>query len=222
MILQNISLQREDRLVFSGLNLCLKAHRTGLVGLNGSGKTSLLRLLQGLDQPEQGSILERRNTGLIFQSPDQQLLFPTVMEELCFGQLQRGRIQAELEEKAKALALTYGAQHLVRRPTHELSLGEKQLVCILSVLMDEPETLLFDEPFASLDARTTQHLLGLIKTLPHQIIMASHNLTLLEDFEEVIWLDAGRVVMQGPAFDVLRAFREFLTQPVKPESPDHA
>lgn len=222
MILQNITLQREDRPVFKDLNLRLTARKTGLVGLNGSGKTSLLRLLQGLDRPEQGSILERKSTGLIFQSPDQQLLFPTVMEELCFGQLQRGGIQAELEEKARALAMTYGAQHLVRRPTHELSLGEKQLVCILSVLMDEPETLLFDEPFASLDARTTQHLLRLIKTLPHQIIMASHNLTLLEDFEEVVWLDAGRVVMQGPPFDVLRSFRELLSQPVEPESPGHA
>ena len=222
MILQNITLQREDRLVFKDLNLRLAAHRTGLVGLNGSGKTSLLRLLQGLDLAEQGRILEQKSTGLIFQSPDQQLLFPTVMEELCFGQLQRGGVQAELEEKARALALTYGAQHLVRRPTHELSLGEKQLVCILSVLMDEPETLLFDEPFASLDARTTQQLVRLINTLPQQLVMASHNLTLLEDFQEVVWLDAGQVVMQGNPADVLQAFREFLSQPDAPGAPDHA
>ena len=80
--------------------------------------------------------------------------------------------------------------------------------------MDDPETLLFDEPFASLDARTTQRLSKLMMTLPQKMIVASHNLTLLEDFDEVVWLDAGKVVQQGKPKDVLSAFRSFLVQPV--------
>jgi biotin transport system ATP-binding protein len=214
MLVENITLRREDRLIFDGLTVGFTAHRTGLVGLNGSGKSSLLRLIQGLDSPEKGSLQDCGRTGLIFQSPDQQLLFPTVMEELCFGQLQRGASEAALKIKANDLALAHGAQQLIKRPTHELSLGEKQLVCILAVLMDDPETLLFDEPFASLDARTTQRLSKLMMTLPQKMIVASHNLTLLEDFDEVIWLDAGKVVQQGKPKDVLSAFRSFLVQPV--------
>jgi biotin transport system ATP-binding protein len=213
MVLNEITLRRDDRLVFDSLSLELKAARTGLVGLNGSGKSSLLRLIQGLDSPEKGSLQDCGRTGLIFQSPDQQLLFPTVMEELCFGQLQRGASEAALKTKANDLALAHGAEQLIKRPTHELSLGEKQLVCILAVLMDDPETLLFDEPFASLDARTTQRLCKLITTLPQKMIVASHNLALLEDFDEVVWLDAGKVMQQGKPKDVLSTFRSFLVQP---------
>ena len=156
MILQNITLRRNDQLVFQDLSLRLTAHRTGLVGLNGSGKTSLLRLLMRLEEPEQGRLENTKPVGLVFQSPNQQILFPTVMEEFCFGQLERGKEPRQVEAWAKALASAHGAEHLLKRSTHECSEGEKQLVCILAVLMDEPQVLLFDEPFASLDARVTR------------------------------------------------------------------
>jgi biotin transport system ATP-binding protein len=209
MILQNITLRRNDQLVFQNLDLRLIAHRTGLVGLNGSGKTSLLRLLMRLEEPEQGRLENTKPVGLVFQSPNQQILFPTVMEELCFGQLERGKEPGQVEAKAKALASAHGAEHLLKRSTHECSEGEKQLVCILAVLMDEPQVLLFDEPFASLDARATRAMMAVIKTLPQQVVMASHNLELLSDFDELIWMDAGQVKMQGPVKQVREAFEAF-------------
>ena len=190
MILQNITLRRNDQLLFQNLDLRLTAHRTGLVGLNGSGKTSLLRLLMSLEEPEQGRLENTKPVGLVFQSPNQQILFPTVMEEFCFGQLERGKEPRQVEAWAKALASEHGAEHLLKRSTHECSEGEKQLVCILAVLMDEPQVLLFDEPFASLDARATRAMMAVIKTLPQQVVMASHNLELLSDFDELIWMDA--------------------------------
>ena len=209
MILQNITLRRNDQLVFQNLDLRLIAHRTGLVGLNGSGKTSLLRLLMGLEEPEQGRLENTKPVGLVFQSPNQQILFPTVMEELCFGQLERGKEPRQVEARAKALASAHGAEHLLKRSTHECSEGEKQLVCILAVLMDEPQVLLFDEPFASLDARATRAMMAVIKTLPQQVVMASHNLDLLHDFNELIWMDGGQVKMQGPVQQVREAFEAF-------------
>jgi len=209
MILQNITLRRNDQLVFQNLDLRLIAHRTGLVGLNGSGKTSLLRLLMRLEEPEQGRLENTKPVGLVFQSPNQQILFPTVMEELCFGQLERGKEPRQVEARAKALASEHGAKHLLKRSTHECSEGEKQLVCILAVLMDEPQVLLFDEPFASLDARATRAMMAVIKTLPQQVVMASHNLDLLHDFNELIWMDAGQVKMQGPVKQVREAFEAF-------------
>ncbi len=209
MILQNITLRRNDQLVFQDLSLRLTAHRTGLVGLNGSGKTSLLRLLMGLEEPEQGLLQNEKPVGLVFQSPNQQILFPTVMEELCFGQLERGKEPKQVEAKAKALASAHGAEHLLKRSTHECSEGEKQLVCILAVLMDEPQVLLFDEPFASLDARATRAMMRFIEKLPQQVVMASHNLELLSDFDELIWMDGGQVRMQGPVQQVREAFEAF-------------
>ena len=209
MVLHDVHLRRGERLVFNGLSLAIDAHRTGLVGLNGSGKTSLLRLLMGLEEPEQGLLQNEKPVGLVFQSPNQQILFPTVMEELCFGQLERGKEPKQVEAKAKALASAHGAEHLLKRSTHECSEGEKQLVCILAVLMDEPQVLLFDEPFASLDARATRAMMAVIKTLPQQVVMASHNLELLSDFDELIWMDAGQVKMQGPVKQVREAFEAF-------------
>ena len=209
MILQNITLRRNDQLVFQDLSLRLTAHRTGLVGLNGSGKTSLLRLLMRLEEPEQGSLQNNKPVGLVFQSPNQQILFPTVMEELCFGQIERGREPEQVEAKAKALASAHGAEHLLKRSTHECSEGEKQFVCILAVLMDEPQVLLFDEPFASLDARATLAMMRLVEKLPQQVVMASHNLDLLHDFDELIWMDGGQVRMQGPVQQVREAFEAF-------------
>ena len=209
MVLHDVFLRRGDRLVFNGLSLTLQAHRTGLVGLNGSGKTSLLRLLMGLEALEQGRLQNNKPVGLVFQSPNQQILFPTVVEELCFGQLERGQDPTQVEAKAKVLASAHGAEHLLKRSTHECSEGEKQLVCILAVLMDEPQVLLFDEPFASLDARATRAMMRLIEKLPQQVVMASHNLDLLHDFDELIWMDAGQVRMQGPVQPVREAFKAF-------------
>ena len=209
MILQNITLRRNDQLVFQNLDLRLTAHRTGLVGLNGSGKTSLLRLLIRLEEPEQGRLENTKPVGLVFQSPNQQILFPTVMEELCFGQLERGKEPRQVEARAKALASEHGAEHLLKRSTHECSEGEKQLVCILAVLMDEAQVLLFDEPFASLDARATRATMRLIEKLPQQVVMASHNLELLSHFDELIWMDGGQVKMQGPVQQVREAFEAF-------------
>ena len=209
MILQNITLRRNDQLLFQNLDLRLTAHRTGLVGLNGSGKTSLLRLLMRLEEPEQGRLENTKPVGLVFQSPNQQILFPTVMEEFCFGQLERGKESRQVEAWAKALASEHGAEHLLKRSTHECSEGEKQLVCILAVLMDEPQVLLFDEPFASLDARVTRAMMRLIEKLPQQVVMASHNLELLSHFDELIWMDGGQVKMQGPVKQVREAFEVF-------------
>ena len=170
-----------------------------------------------LDVPEKGGLSGVGRMGLVFQSPNQQILFPTVMEELCFGQIERGEDPKQVEAKAKVLASAHGAEYLLRRSTHECSEGEKQLVCILAVLMDEPEALLFDEPFASLDARATRTMMTLIEGLPQQVVMASHNLDLLKSFDEVIWMDEGQVKQQGPYQEVREAFEMFLNnEPMQP------
>lgn len=188
----------------SCLSLSSSAHRLGLIGPNGAGKSTLLKTLQGLIAPSAGSFDIGGRPGFLFQNPDHQLLFPTVMEELCFGPQHRG--ETMVERRAKALAEAHGASELLSMATHTLSEGQKQLVCLLAVLMDAPDVLLLDEPFTSLDHRHTRSLLQTVMSLPQRVIMATHRLDLLKDFDEVIWLDQGSLRLQGPPEHVIEAY----------------
>jgi biotin transport system ATP-binding protein len=222
--LRGITLWRADRPVFQDLSLKISGHRVGLIGSNGAGKSSLLRLLQGLLLPESGTISftpkgsgeiraigsdrsQAPRCGLVFQNPDHQILFPTVMEELCFGQLQRGAEKQNAEQNIRLIAQRYGSTDLLDLATHALSEGQKQRLCILSVLADGPELLLLDEPFASLDRRATSAMLAMLATIPQPIIMASHMLELFEDFDELVWMEEGAIRLQGRPHEVAAAYR---------------
>ena len=206
MELHDISLTRGDRLIFQGLSLRLSQGRIGLIGPNGSGKSSLLRLLKGLLAPFSGSVRRPDRVGFVFQNPDHQLLFPTVLEELCFGRTERGEPPDQAKLYAKELLAQHGYSFLEEKATHELSDGQKQLLCIFSVLADGADVILFDEPCASLDLVTTNAISKLIGSLSQQVVLATHDLRLLENFERVIWLDNGAVQMDAPASQVLPAY----------------
>jgi biotin transport system ATP-binding protein len=154
-----------------------------------------------------GEALASARFGLVFQNPDHQILFPTVMEELCFGRIEQGLPLARAQSEARSLARAHGAEELIGLATHELSEGQKQRVCILSVLADQPDFLLLDEPCASLDRATTRQIMAWLTTLPQPVLMASHSLELLDQFDEVIWLENGAVVAQGPPTSVIPAYK---------------
>ena len=204
MRIVNLRLAREDRLVFEALSLHSKAHRIGLVGPSGAGKSSLLLALQGLISPTKGTLELAGRPGLLFQNPDHQLLFPTVLEELCFGALHRGCSNAKAQ--AQSIATAHGMGHLLDLPTHELSEGQKQMVCLLAVLMDEPDVLLLDEPCSGLDHRLSAQVMRTLHQLPQRLIIATHRLELLNGFEEAIWIESGAVYMQGFADRVVKDY----------------
>ena len=206
MELWGISLTRDGTPVFRDLCLSLAEHRIGLIGPNGSGKSSLLRLIKGLLSPDYGRVDCDSPVGFVFQNAEHQLLFPTVMEELCFGLLERG----VSEQQAKAAALEclhrYGFEHLAQKATHELSDGQKQIICILSVLVDGADVLLFDESLASLDRPTKTTVMQMLNHLPQRVIMATHDVELLYHFDRVIWLESGQVRMDSAPDQVISAY----------------
>jgi biotin transport system ATP-binding protein len=209
MELKHIWARVGDREVFQDLSLSSSARHIGLVGRNGAGKSSLLRLLQGLLTPQRGSIQVERPVGLVFQNPDHQILFPTVLEELTFGLTEREVPPDAAKEQAVAIARLHNAQDLVELATHELSAGQKTLVCILAVLLDQPKTLLLDESFANLDLVTARRMTALIQSLEARVIFSTHQLHLLERFDEVIWLDQGTVRFQGKPREVIDAYQNW-------------
>ncbi|MFY0663167.1 MAG: energy-coupling factor ABC transporter ATP-binding protein [Natronospirillum sp.] len=217
--LTGVTLQREGKTVLHDISITLTESRIGLVGHNGSGKSSLVRLLNGLLQADAGTLSvhgadpcqgpERMSAhvGFIFQNPDHQLIFPTVLEELAFGLRNQGHKQAQAELLSTDLLDRYGRGEWAQRPVHSLSDGQKQLVCIFAVLLLQPKLLILDEPFSALDLPTRYQLLDLLATLPQQVIMISHELDTLAEFDRVLWLDQGQVRQDGTPDMVLADYQ---------------
>jgi len=219
--IENMAFAREGRSIFASFSLDLREQRIGLIGNNGSGKSTLLRLIHGLLLPDEGSVTthgletraERKTlpklSGFLFQNPDRQIIFPTVGEELAFTLLQRGVSPAEAETRVLGVLRQYGREDWLKTPVATLSDGQKQLICLLALLIGEPKLLLLDEPFSSLDIPTRLILQEMIAKLPQQVIMTSHHLSLLSGFERIIWLDKGRLRADGSPDEVLPAYRAF-------------
>ncbi|WGS18120.1 MULTISPECIES: ABC transporter ATP-binding protein [unclassified Bradyrhizobium] len=218
-VFDQVSLGRGGNRIFDGLSLDLRERRIGLVGDNGSGKSTLLRLANGLLSPQRGEVVVngRRTTqagrelhldvGFVFQNPDHQIIFPTVGEEVAFGLIESGQTAAQARQAASDLLADHGCAGWIDRAIHDLSEGQKQLVCILAILATEPRILLLDEPFSSLDLPTRLSLSARLARLPQQIVMASHDLDLLRDFDRVIWLEKGQVRADGTPSQVLPDYR---------------
>jgi biotin transport system ATP-binding protein len=220
VILENVSLSRGGQSVFHDLSLSAGERRLGLIGPNGAGKSSLLRLIHGLTQPDHGSVRtlgldvvkERKQipsrVGFLFQNPDRQIIFPTVGEEIAFTFEGKGLPKREAMGEASAWLARFGREHWYKRAVHELSEGQKHLVCLIAVLALEPSLILLDEPFASLDLKTRLHFARRLEALPQAIIMASHDMEFLETFERILWIEDGRIRADGRPAEILAAYKE--------------
>lgn len=218
--LEAVTLVRGSQRVFEGLTLDLQEMRIGLVGDNGAGKSSLFRLISGLDQPQEGRVVvhgcdtqaDRRqlskHVGLMFQNPDDQIIFPTVAEELAFSLTARGETRQAARQQARDFLAWRGLEAWAGRAVSELSQGQRQQVCLLALQISEPATLLLDEPFASLDLLSQARLAAQLEASDHQILVSTHLLEHVYDFERVLWLDQGRVRGDGPGREVCEAYAD--------------
>ncbi len=224
IILHAACVTLEGKRVLSDLTLTLTESRIGIIGRNGSGKTTLLRLLAGLISPASGTVRlggidpakDRKamlsRLGILFQNPDHQILFPTVAEELAFGLHQQGVDRATAATRVEALLQSEGRSAWAKAPTHSLSQGQRHYLCLLSVLLMEPQTILLDEPFAGLDIPTQLRLTRRLAALPQRLITISHDPASMAQCQRVIWLDAGRLRADGPAAPTLAAFTDHMHQ----------
>lgn len=205
--------------VLHDLTLHLHESRIGIIGRNGSGKSTLLRLMAGLIAPDRGSVRvegvdparARRemlsHLGILFQNPDHQILFPTVDEELAFGLLQMGLPKPEAQAQVAALLARHGRSHWQDVSVSTLSQGQRHWLCLQSVLLMQPRTILLDEPLAGLDLPTQTRLARAFAALPHRLITITHDPASLSGCDRVIWIESGRVAADGPPAQVLPVFQ---------------
>ena len=196
--------------VIRGLDLDINpGQRLGLVGANGSGKTSLLHLIVGLVKPSAGSIRAfgrertkeadfvevRAKAGLLFQDSEDQLFSPTVLEDVAFGPLNLGQGAKRAKEIALATLESLGLKGYAERITYRLSGGQKRLVALAAVLAMEPRVLLLDEPGMGLDEKSLGRVREILAGLDQAMLIVSHRRDLLEGIVEgTVCLQQGRLI----------------------------
>ncbi|RCL00866.1 MAG: biotin transport system ATP-binding protein [Candidatus Tokpelaia sp. JSC189] len=207
----------------NNLNLSLDERRIAVIGANGSGKSTFVRLLNGLLLPTAGRVTVngldtrkegralRRKVGFVFQNPDNQIVMPTVEEDLSFGIKNLKLDAAEVERRIETTLQHYGLLGLRKQVAHFLSGGQKQSLAICSVLIMEPDTIILDEPTTQLDLRNKRKIIEVINQLPQRIIMTSHDLPLLKNFERVLVFNEGQVVYDGASCKAVDFYEKLLT-----------
>jgi biotin transport system ATP-binding protein len=206
IVLAGLGLERGGRAVLSDIDLVLGEHRIAILGLNGSGKSSLLKLMVGLLAPTSGSLsldgldpceamaTVRTRTGFLFQCADNQIVYPIVREDLAFG-LEGG--EADVDATIARALDRLGIADLADRRIHELSGGERQLVALAGVLARDPSTILFDEPTSQLDLANRNRFREVLAKLPQQAIVVTHDLDLVADFDRVLVVADGTIAFDG-------------------------
>jgi len=204
-----------------------RGERLALLGANGCGKSTLLKILAGLIFPDRGSYrafgeevsepkLEdeqfsrgfRARVGFVFQNTDAQVFSPTVREEIAFGPLQLGLEPDEIEARISDVIALLEIGELIERAPYQLSAGQKKRVAIASVLVMNPELLLFDEPTAGLDPRSRHWLLELMSELGEAgktIVFATHELEQLEWVADrcLVISEGHRLLAEGAPSEIL-------------------
>jgi len=190
----------------------------GLIGANGAGKSTVMKLILGLIPCTQGEIRVddipvakdtlkeiRRRLGFVLQNSDNQMFMPTVYEDMIFGPLNYGVSKEETEKRVDAVLEKLGLQELKHRHNHKISGGEKRMAAIATILAMEPEMILMDEPTAALDPYNRRIVINTIRELPQTKLITSHDLDMILDTcSRVILLSGGKIAADGPAQEILR------------------
>jgi len=199
--------------VLDHLNFELKkGDKIGLIGPNGSGKTTFLHILMGLlpvssgtlhimgmpVQTEKDFLIVRQKVGFLFQNSDDQLFSPTVLEDVAFGLLNMGKTSKEAVEISLKTLDALNLKGFEDRVTHRLSGGEKKLVALATVLVMQPDVLLLDEPTTALDEATRERLIHILNELEISYIIVSHEYDFLADTTRSIYqMKKGRIIYNG-------------------------
>ena len=211
-----------SRTVVSDLDVTLSEQRVGVVGANGSGKSTFARMLNGLVLPSAGTVSVdgldtrkdgrdvRRRVGFCFTDPDAQIVMPTVAEDVAFGLRRRGIDKAEARRRVKATLASYGLADHADHPAHLLSGGQKQMLALASVLVTEPTLLVMDEPTTLLDLRNAQMVSRVVAELPQQVLLVTHHLDLLDGFDRVLVFDEGRLVCDDLPAPAVAHYRKLM------------
>jgi biotin transport system ATP-binding protein len=140
----------------------------------------------------------RREVGFVFADPDAQIVMPTVGEDVAFSLRRSGLSRHEQQARALEVLGSFGLGGHADHPAHLLSGGQKQLLALASVLVTDPRVLVCDEPTTLLDLRNARRVAALLLELDQQVVLVTHHLDLVADYDRVLVVDEGRIAFDGP------------------------
>ncbi len=189
----------------------------GLIGANGVGKSTLLRILVGLEMEFTGEVSigeikvtkktlprVREKIGYVFQDSENQLFMPTVYEDIAFAPRNYGLDSDQVEERVRHALDLIDIDYLKNKQPYKMSGGEKKLAAIATILAMTPDVILMDEPTIALDPRNRRRLINILNNLDHIKIIASHDLDMvLETCNRVILMSEGKIIADGETRDIL-------------------
>ena len=195
--------------ILAPLTVSLSEQRIGIIGSNGSGKSTTVRLINGLIEPTSGQVLYdgltpdkrgkdiRKRVGFVFSDAESQIVMPRVSDDVAFSlrrfKLPREEVKRRVAEALERFELTDRAEN----SPHTLSGGEKQMLALASVLVIEPDTIIADEPTTLLDLRNRRRIVRELMSLDQQLIVVTHDLEMLRGFDRVLVIDDGALAYDG-------------------------
>jgi biotin transport system ATP-binding protein len=221
--LDDVSVLLDGKTVLSKITAALDRPRIGIIGANGSGKSTFARLVGGLVPATAGRVsvlgldpgrqqaLLRRRVSFIFSNPDAQIIMPTVAEDVALSLRREHLPSAESASRVAEALEEFGLTGLADQAAHELSGGQKQMLALCSALIRRPDLVIADEPTAYLDARNSRAIADRLLTVSDRVLLlVTHDLSLAARCDVVVLFDRGRIVETGEPADVIRRYEELL------------
>ncbi len=217
--LKDVSFSYNNKVqVLSNINFKIKDNESiGIIGANGVGKSTILKLLVGLELGYQGEIainnlkVEKNNLseirqkiGYVFQDSDSQLFMPTIYEDVAFAPKNYGFSKEEVHTRTIEALKSVGIEELKDKPIYHLSGGQKKLASIATVLSMKPDILIFDEPTVALDPKNRRRFIEVLNSLQGMKIVTSHDLDLIYDTcNRTVLIADGKIIKDGLTEEIL-------------------
>ena len=209
---------KDSEMALKKVNMSFKKGKTtAVLGGNGAGKSTLFLNLNGVLTPSSGKVyfegnevkynkkdlIEiRKKIGIVFQDPDDQLFSASVVKDISFGLMKQGLSNEEVKNRVDQVVQQTGIEHIVDKPTHALSFGQKKRVAIAGILVMQPSLIILDEPTAGLDPQGVSEILHLLEDIKENmgisVIISTHDIDLVPLYcDDVFVLDMGTVIFSG-------------------------
>lgn len=218
LTINNVTVEYPDGTkAINNLSLNVKSgEKLALIGANGAGKSTLMLAIEGiLDSTGEIKIDDlvvdsknivkvRQQVGMLFQNPDDQLFMATIYDDIAFGPRNAGLDEESVKYRVEDRLKLLNIEHLKDKTALKLSGGEKKMAALATVLAMKPSVMLLDEPTAFLDPKARRNLINVLNSLPHTMLIATHDLTFAKEVcREAVVIKDGNFFAKGNCDEIL-------------------